>query len=67
MVSNQVEITLNSTAESPSERISPVELTLSSEAGAVSFLKLKIFDKEDMLNPIIEERVQNSTLIATDF
>lgn len=67
LVSNQVEVLLNSTSESPSERLSAVELVLSAEAGNESFLKLKIFDKEDMLNPIIEERVQNSTLIATDF
>lgn len=67
LVSNQVEILLNSTSESPSERLSAVELVLSAEAGSESFLKLKIFDKEDMLNPIIEERAQNDTLISTDF
>lgn len=67
IVSNQVEILLNSTSESPSERLSAVELILKADAANESFLKLKIFDKEDMLNPIIEERVQNSTIIPTDF
>jgi len=67
LVSNQVEILLNSTSESPSERLSAVELILKVDAANESFLKLKIFDKEDMLNPIIEERVQNSTIIPTDF
>lgn len=67
LVSNQAEILLSATSESPSERLSAVELVLSAEAGNESFLKLKIFDKEDMLNPIIEERVQNSTIIPTDF
>lgn len=67
LISNQVAVLLNSTSESPSERLSAVELTLNGEAANESFLKLKIFDKEDMLNPIIEERVQNSTIIPTDF
>ena len=32
-----------------------------------SFLKLKVFDVEDNLNPLIEELVQDNTLIKTDF
>ena len=67
LVSNEEEVLLNSTSESPSERLTGVELILNSEAANESFLKLKIFDKEDMLNPIIEERVQNNTIIPTDF
>lgn len=43
------------------------ELTLSNETGAKNFLKLKVFDVDDLLNPIIEETVQNNTLIQTDF
>jgi uncharacterized protein (TIGR02687 family) len=67
IVSNQVEFVLNSTSESPSERLSAIELTLNGDAVMESFLKLKIFDKEDMLNPIIEERVENKTIISNDF
>lgn len=67
IVSNQIEIILNSTSESPSDRLFAVELILKADAANESFLKLKIFDKEDLLNPIIEERVQNSTIIPTDF
>lgn len=67
LVSNLEEILMNSTSESPSERLSAVELILNGDAANESFLKLKIFDKEDTLNPIIEERVQNSTIIPTDF
>lgn len=67
IMSNQVEILLNSTSESPSERLSAVELILNGEAANESFLKLKIFDKEDMLNPIIEERAENKTIISNDF
>ncbi len=32
-----------------------------------AFLKLKIFDEDDKLNPLIEERIQNNTLIQVDF
>lgn len=67
LVSNQITLTLNATSESPSERLSSVELTLNADTATESFLKLKIFDKTDELNPIIEERVQNSTIIPTDF
>ena len=44
-----------------------VELTLAYELANERFLKLKIFDIDDMLNPLIEERIQNNTLIQTDF
>lgn len=67
LVSNLETITLNFTSEAPSERMVRVELTLSSEAGTESFLKLKVFDVDDLLNPVIEETVQNNTLIQTDF
>lgn len=67
LVSNEEELVLNSTSESPSERMSRIELTLSSEAAKETVLKLKAFDIEDNLNPVIEERVQNNTIIPTDF
>lgn len=67
LVSNAVELLLNSTEDAPSERMHRVDLQLSATAAQESFLKLKIFDVEDKLNPRIEEFVQNSTLIQTDF
>jgi len=67
LASNEEELVLNFTSESPSERLLRVELTLSAEVASESFLKLKIFDAEDKLNPLIEERIQNSTIIPTDF
>ncbi len=67
LASNEVQILLNFTSESPSERMARVELILASEAAKEAFLKLKIFDIEDKLNPIIEERIQNNTLIQADF
>ena len=44
-----------------------IDLTLAAAAAKESFLKLKVFDVDDKLNPLIEELVQNSTLIQTDF
>lgn len=67
LVSNEEELVLNSTSESPSERMARIELTVSSESATESLLKLKVLDIEDLLNPLIEERVQNNTIIPTDF
>jgi hypothetical protein len=67
LASNRESITLNSTSESPSERMVRLELVLAAEYANESFLKLKIFDQDDMLNPLIEERIQNKTLIQPDF
>ncbi|MHA8066293.1 BREX-1 system phosphatase PglZ type A [Aquirufa sp. ROCK2-A2] len=67
LVSNEIISTLNSTSDSPSERALRIELTLASDTPKNAFLKLKVFDLEDRLNPIIEERVQNNTLIQSDF
>lgn len=67
LVSNDEKLLLNFTSESPSERMTRIELTLAADAVSETFLKLKIFDIDDMLNPLIEERIQNNTLIQTDF
>lgn len=67
LVSNEQTIVMNSTSEAPSERIHRIELTLNQEAAYESFLKLKVFDEEDKLNALIEELVQNNTLIQADF
>lgn len=67
LVSNEELINLNFTSEAPSERMGRIDLLLAAEAANENFLKLKIFDIEDKLNPLIEERIQNNTLIQTDF
>ena len=51
----------------PSERKKQLELRLKSKAVNISVLKLKVFDKEDQLNTIIEENVINATLIGDEF
>ena len=67
LVSNEIISTLNFTSDSPTERVVKIELTLSSDIPKNTFLKLKVFDLEDKLNPLIEELVQNNTLIQSDF
>ena len=44
-----------------------LSLPLVFQSTPTEILKLKIFDIDDMLNPLIEERIQNNTLIQTDF
>lgn len=43
------------------------ELMLRIDTGKTSMLKLKIYDKEDMLNPIYMKDVINNTLIEPEF
>ena len=66
VVSNKVQLLLNSTNELPSERIFTVSLSLNTKM-AETLLKLKIYDKDDLLNPLMEEIVKNNTLIERDF
>ena len=67
LVSNEINLELNSISESPSERMHKIELVVNSNASKESFLKLKGFDVEEKLNPIIDIRVSNQTLIQPDF
>ncbi|MCL7762666.1 BREX-1 system phosphatase PglZ type A [Polaribacter sp. Z014] len=67
LVSNAVEIVLNSTSEAPSDRLTNIELVLMAEFSTESIFKLKVFDTEDLLNPLIEELVTNNTLLGQDF
>lgn len=67
LVSNSFEATLNSTSELPTDRSFRFNLSLLGSTGQENVLKLKVFDKTDMLNPLIEENVINQTLIESDF
>jgi uncharacterized protein (TIGR02687 family) len=67
LVSNIVEVLLNSTSEAPSDRLTNIELVLMAEFSNESIFKLKVFDTEDLLNPLIEELVTNNTLLGQDF
>ncbi len=67
LVSNIAEVVLNSTSEAPSDRLTNIELIVMAESSNESILKLKVFDTDDNLNPIIEELVINNTLLGQDF
>ena len=66
MVSQEVNLTLNSTDDDPNKRIYPIILNLTRQ-DVGSLLQLKAFSKEDNLNAIIDEPVKNATLIDQDF
>jgi hypothetical protein len=66
-VSNDVVLTLNSTdAEVLQNRMYEINLTLN-QAVSSGLLQFRIYDKEDMLNPLVKETVTNNTLIEQDF
>jgi uncharacterized protein (TIGR02687 family) len=70
LISNEVEISLNSVSDLPVERKQEFILNLSSTAGNEPVLSLKVFDiqeDKDRLNPLINEKVINNTLIGSDF
>lgn len=67
LVSNRVNINLNSTSELPTERSYSCELMLRTETGNISLMQLKIFDVKDELNPLIIQDVVNNTLIEPEF
>lgn len=67
LVSNTVDVVLNSTSEAPSDRLTNIELIVQAAFSNESIFKLKVFDMDDMLNPLIEELVINNTLLAQDF
>ncbi len=70
LVSNEIDVSLDSTSGLPTERVKEIILNLNVKAGNESFFYLKIFDKQkdpNKLNPIVNEKVINQTLIQTDF
>jgi uncharacterized protein (TIGR02687 family) len=66
LVSNKTILKLNSVGDSPKSRIFTTVLTLNTKTSE-TVLTLKIFDVEDLLNPLIEESIKNNTLIERDF
>lgn len=60
-------VTLNSTdAINLNNRVFDITLTLNKSVSS-NMLQLRIYDEEDMLNPIIREIVKNNTIIEQDF
>lgn len=70
LVSNEIDLTLDSASDLPTERVKEIILNLNVKYGSESFYNLKIFDKQkdpNKLNPIVNEKVINQTLIQSDF
>ena len=67
LVSNEVILLLDRTVEEPSGRMFRMDFNVSSGGQGHAFLKLKIFDEGDAMNPLKEVRIQNNTLIQSDF
>ena len=66
-VTLEKEVTLNSTdAANLNNRLYEVTLNLNKSVNA-SMLQLRIYDVEDMLNPLVREAVKNNTMIEQDF
>jgi hypothetical protein len=62
-VTMEKELTLNSTdSENLNNRVYELSLNLNKSVSN-SMLQLRVYDVEDMLNPIIKENVKNNTLI----
>lgn len=66
-VTNDTIITLDSTdAEVLQNRVKELSLTLNQSVSS-GILQLRIYDTEDMLNPLVKKPVTNNTLIEQDF
>ena len=66
-VTNDTIITLDSTdADVLQNRVKELSLTLNQSVSS-GILQLRIYDTEDMLNPLIKKPVTNNTLIEQDF
>jgi len=67
IVSEEETIVLDAHSEDPTERKEKLVLTLGSEANNLTFCRLKIFDVEDRLNPLIDQKYSVQQLIERDF
>ena len=70
LVSNEIECSLNSPSQIPTDRTKEHIINLSSDSSQETILYLKAYDSDDdadRLNPLINEKIINSTLIESDF
>lgn len=67
IVSEEKTVVLDSQSEDPTERKEKLVLTLQSEANDLSFCRLKIFDINDRLNPLANQKYSIEQLITPDF
>ena len=62
----EISMSLNSSDINLTNRQISIELILNKLTRG-QILKLRVYDVEDLLNPLIEENVRNNTLIEQDF
>ena len=67
LVSNVETHVLDRTVEEPSGRMFQLNFNIAAGGQGHTFLILKILEEGDSMNPLMEVRVQNNTLIQTDF
>ena len=65
VVSPMLPMALNRGDASPEARKYPIELTLNKSTSS-SVLQLRIYDIDDMLNPLVRTNITNNTLIERD-
>jgi uncharacterized protein (TIGR02687 family) len=66
LVSGIATLRLNATDPKPTNRMQHTSLVLNNKTTS-TILKLKIYDVEDKLNPLLEKNITNNTLMARDF
>jgi len=69
LVSNESTLLLGSISQLPTERKQEIILNLNNQSSQDEIMYLKVYDADDTdkLNPVIEEKVINKTLIGSDF
>jgi len=67
VVSEEETITLDAQSEDPTGRQEKLVLTLGPEANDLTFCRLKIFDVDDRLNPLVDQKYSIQQLIERDF
>jgi hypothetical protein len=67
IVSEEETIPLDAQSEEATDRQEKLVLTLGPEANTLTFCRLKIFDVEDRLNPLIDQKYSIQQLIERDF
>lgn len=66
IISNEEEVTLNLTSELPAERSFEVRMELSSKGSKTKIGYVKVYDKEDNLNPLLNDLLKINLLEEID-
>ena len=66
IISNEEEVILNLTSELPAERSFEVRMELSSKGSKTKIGYVKVYDKEDNLNPLLNDLLKINLLEEID-